>query len=765
MQARINNSHLLAVVLITQLVTGAIAQQPKPTPEIPSAQQPSQQPTRQPQKPDEDDVVRITTNLVQVDAVVTDKNGKIVTDLKSDEVQISEDGKQQKITNFSYISAEAPPAAAPLARTPNADKNAPPVPPARLKPEEIRRTIALVVDDLGLSFESTYYVRRALKKFVDEQMQAGDLVAIIRTSGGMGALQQFTSDKRQLYAAIDRVKWFANGRGGVGAFAPLEGDQVNTTTDDSDDSTSPSEDLDQFREDVFSVGTLGALSYVVRGLRELPGRKSILLVSDGIKIFNRSDLARSDRVLQALLRLTDQANRASVVIYTMDARGLQTLGLTAADDTSGMRPEQVQQSLFNRRADFWESQSGLNYLAQQTGGIAIRNNNDLSGGIKRVLEDQKGYYLIGYRPDESTFDPRTGRRTFHRLSLKVTRAGKFNVRMRNGFFGISDEEARPAQTPAQKMIGALLSPFGSSGVHLQLTSLFTNHPKAGSLMRSLLHIEARDLTFSDEPDGWHKSVFDILAVTFGDNGVPIEQVSRIHTLRARGETYARLMRDGFVYMVAVPVKKPGAYQLRIALRDSESDRVGSASQFVDIPDIKKNRLTLSGIVVTGLSAAEYARANAAVTAPPTPGSPKPSVSPDTNTQAAPTQSNAGTAQSEGVEEGDAEAGPAVRHFHAGSVVRYDYLIFNAKADKAGNQPQLTTQVRLVRDGKVVFTGKEIPFITSNQADQKRLTAAGAIQLGRELTPGEYVLQIIVNDALADKKHRTATQWMDFEIVR
>lgn len=762
MKARINRSHLLAVVLITQLVTGANAQQPKSTPETPSAQQPSQQPTQQPQKPDEDDVVRITTNLVQVDAVVTDKNGKIVTDLKSDEVQISEDGRQQKITNFSYVSTEGSPAAAPPIRASNADKNAPPVPSARLRPEEIRRTIALVVDDLGLSFESTYYVRRALKKFVDEQMQTGDLVAIIRTSGGMGALQQFTSDKRQLYAAIERVKWFANGRGAIGAFAPLNGDEASSTSDD--DKLNASEDLDQFREELFSVGTLGAISYVVRGLRELPGRKSILLVSDGIKIFNSSDLARNDRVLQALRRLTDQANRASVVIYTMDARGLPTLNLTAADSTGSMPPDQLQQELFNRRAAFLESQDGLNYLAQETGGLAIHNNNDLSGGIKRVLEDQKGYYLIGYRPDESTFDPRTGRRKFHRLSLKVTRPGKFNVRMRNGFFGITDEEARPAQTLMQKMIGALVSPFGSSGVHLQLTSVFTNDPKAGSLMRSLLHIDARDLTFSEEPDGWHKSVFDIMAVTFGDNGVPIDQVSRTHTVKARAETYKRLMRDGFVYTVTVPVKKPGAYQLRIALRDSESDRLGSASQFVDIPDIKKNRLALSGIVVVGLSAAEYSRAaSASATAPP--NTPGPVPSPGANSQAAPKVNNAGAAQSEGVEEGDAEASPAVRHFHTGLVVRYDYLIFNAKVDKASNQPQLTTQVRLVRDGKVIFTGKEIPFITSNQADQKRLAAAGAIQLGTELTPGEYVLQIIVNDALAGEKHRTATQWMDFEIVK
>src|SRR5437870_7553215 len=207
---------LPATISIAQLAMSSFAQVPVASPS------PSPSPQTSPaQKPEEVDVVRITTNLVQVDAVVTDKNGKVVTDLKPEEVQIFEDGRQQKITHFSYYVAESPSAEKPT-KPVTVDKNAPPVPPNRLRPEDIRRTIALVVDDLGLSFESTYYVRRALKKFVDEQMQPGDLVAIIRTSGGMGALQQFTSDKRQLYAAIERVKWNAIGRSGVSAFAPMQ---------------------------------------------------------------------------------------------------------------------------------------------------------------------------------------------------------------------------------------------------------------------------------------------------------------------------------------------------------------------------------------------------------------------------------------------------------------------------------------------------------------------------------------------------------------
>ncbi len=748
MKVRFNKSHLLAIVLIKQLVTGAIGQQPKPVPEAPSPQ-PS---TQQQQKTDEDDVVRITTNLVQIDAIINDKNGKPVTDLKSDEVEILEDGKSQKITNFSYIVAEAAAVKTEVAKKTNADRTAPPIPPSRLRPEDVRRTIAVVVDDLSLSFESTHFVRGALKKFVDEQLQPGDLVAIIRTSGGMGALQQFTSDKRQLYAAIERVRWYANGRGGIGAFAPLTGAVPGVDDRGTDDPSIVHEDLDRFREDVLSVGTLGAIGYVVRGLRELPGRKSVLLVSDGFRIFDRSNLGRTERVLQALRLLTDQANRASVTIYTMDARGLQTLGLTAADNTSGMRPDQVAQQMAERSSQFSESQDGLIVLARQTGGLAIRNNNDLAGGIRKVLEDQRGYYLIGYRPNQSTFDLRTGRRVFHRLSLKVTRPGKFTVRMRNGFFGVTDEETRPPETPAQRMIGALVSPFGASGVHLQLTSLFGNDAKAGSVMRSLLHIDARDLTFTEEADGWHKSTFDILAVTFGDNGVPIDQVSKTHTVRTRGDTYKRVMRDGFVYGVIVPVKKPGAYQLRIALRDGESERIGSASQFVDVPDLKKNRLAVSSIVLNGLTPPEYARTKAPTVQPPNGATPAGQVAP-------------AASQSEGVEEGDAQAGPAVRRFRHGMVMQFGYLIFNAQINKTTNQPQVTVQLRLVRDGKVVFTGREMPVTTANQTDLKRLGAGGALQLGNELPPGEYVFQIIVTDALAKEKYRVTTQWSDFEIVK
>lgn len=681
------------------------------------------------QKPSDGDVVRITTNLVQVDAVITDKNGKPLTDLKPEEIQLFENNRQRKITNFSYITGDTD------SSTSKSSAGNNEVPLHRLRPEDVRRTIALVVDDLGLSFQSTNFVRRALKQFVDQQMRAGDLVAIIRTSGGIGALQQFTSDKRQLYAAIDHIKWYAGGRAQAGAFAPIGPPTPGKLGGEVD---AKNKELEEFRSDLFAVGTLGAISYVVRGLSDLPGRKSILLISDGFKIGDVEDPGRNGRTFQRLQQLIDQTSRASVVINTINATGLQARSLSAEDSMadassgSGARtPDDVAQTLRDRGNDAFDSQGGLDYLAEETGGISIRNSNDIAVGIKKII-DERGYYLIGYRPDSTTFDPRTGRATFHHLSLKVLRAGKFNVRMRNGFYGVVNDD-RSSSAPAgarEQILHALISPFGAEGVPIRLTSLFANDAKTGSFMRSLLHVDGSALTFTDEPDDWHQAEFDVVAVTFGADGNIVDEVSRVDRLRVRGESYQRVLKAGFVYVLTVPIKKPGAYQLRVALRDHASERVGSSSQFVEVPDIKKRRLEVSGILLgasqTALSSDDQASSDAV---------------------------NLDPANS-----------AAVRQFRQGQTMRYSFAIYNARLDPQTSQPQLQTQMKIFRDGQTVFTGRVQRFALNNPPDLLRLSAASSIQLGAEMTPGDYVLQVIVTDMLAGDKYGTASRWVDFKIM-
>jgi hypothetical protein len=257
-------------------------------------------------------------------------------------------------------------------------------------------------------------------------------------------------------------------------------------------------------------------------------------------------------------------------------------------------------------------------------------------------------------------------------------------------------------------------------------------------MRSIVHVNARDLTFTEQPDGWHQAVFDVLAITFGDNGVVLDQLARTQTLRFRGKTYENILKEGFTYNIIVPVKKPGAYQLRTALRDTGTERVGSASQFIEVPDLKKNRLALSGIMMKGMSFQSF------------------------------NQGGSGAAQEEAdksIGESDPNASPALRRFKQGLVLIYAMAIYNAQLDKATGQPQLKTQARVFLDGKPVFTGTEIPLDVTKQSDLKRLQVAGAMQLGTAMVPGEYVIQIVVTDELAKQKHRVASQWIDFEIVK
>lgn len=722
---------LLSPILCFQLASNGLAQQPNlPPPPKPPEQKPEQKPA--PEESDDVDVVKITTNLVQIDAVVTDRKGMHVTDLRPQEVEMLENGKPQKITEFSYIkigrSAEA------AATKPSEETGTTPVPgpPSKLRREEVRRTIALVIDDLRMSFDSIRFTKQALKKFLDEQLQPNDLVAIIRSAGGTGALQQFTSDKQQLYTAVEKLKWVPRIGNSAQAFQNIRQETMDIGERNMLDNTNELDDLNQMRKDLFAVGTLGALNYTIQGLREMPGRKSIILFSDGLQIFNPSEPSGSSRILNSLQLLLDLANRASVVINTMDVRGLVTFGLTAVDNTWNMSPAQVEAKLSQRKENFFDSQSGLNYLAAQTGGLAIRNTNDMDGGVKRIMDDQAGYYLVGYRPDDSTFDSTNGKTKFHHVALKVKRPGKFTVRTRTGFYGVTDDQMKASkETPRQQLIGALLSPFAASGVQLRLTSLYSNEPTQGSVLRSFLHIKASDLTFTKEPDGTHKAVFDLMSVTFGEDEKLVDQVADQHTITLTDALYQKVVRYGFTFNTTVPIKKAGAYQLRTALRDTASGRMGAATQFIEVPDIEKDRLMTSGVLIKGMPLDRYL-------------------------------SQGGDERSE---DSDPMANTSVRQFRTGTAMVYALAIYNAKMDKTSGKPNLTIQARLYRNGELVFTGKEVPFELRDQADPKRLGGGGAIQLGTEMKPGEYVLQIVVSDLLAKEKHRVTTQWMDFEIVQ
>jgi VWFA-related protein len=703
----------------------------------------AQNPTPTPPVDDIDDSIKISTTLIQLDVSVTDKDGKIVADLKPEDFEVFENGKKQEITNFSFISIDSKTKRLENTAQQKNSKNqvAIPLPPVKLKLEEVRRTYALVVDDLGLSYESIYWVQQSLRKFVNEQMQDGDLVAILRTGSGAGTVQSFTSDKRLLLAAVDKIRYNFQGRVGISsieALTPNFKEQLNgETADGSQNSVQGAEtdrefeqQLNEFRNDNFSVGTLGALNYIIRGMREMPGRKSLMVFSEGFRTYTKKgNSVEPNKVFYTLRLLADLANRSSVVIYTLDPRGLTVPGmLQAADNTFMMSSEQISRDLDARNEAFMDTQASLRYLAYETGGFPFINQNNINKGIQKAVEDQSSYYLLGYQPDSDTFDPKKNK--FNKVEIKVKRPG-LKVRYRSGFFGITDEKMQnlTKQTPAQKLISALASPFNATGINLSLYPIYGNSAKSGDFIRALVYIDAKDLKFTEIPDGKRKASFDLIAMTFGDNGAPVDQLSKNYTVEVSERVYQNLLKKGFVYDLSVPIKKAGAYQFRIALRDTNGDTVGSASQFIEVPNLKKRKLALSNLVIDAYTADEWKKAL--------------------------------LGQAQTTEQSSEFLDSTVRRFARGSVLQYNYVIYNSKLDKA---PKIETQMRLIRDGKIVFEGSRTPLKTEGQIDLQRIQSSGAVTLGKNLEPGTYVLQAIAFDTSGGGKPRIASQFIEFEIT-
>ena len=701
-----------------------------------------QSPGQQPAKPaseqavtDDQDVIKINTNLVQIDAVVT-RNGQQVTDLNAEDFEVFEDGKPQPITNFSYISNVS---AAPVAT--KRDPLAPPI-PASVRPSDTGRTIALVVDDLGMGFQNIERVRTQLRKFVNERLTESDLVAILRTSGEIGALQQFTTDHRVLLSAIDHIKFQPCSRAGFDTFSGNPRDCSSETYDLS----------------------LRALRYVVTGMTNLPGRKSMVVFSDMMPIdFDESGLgpesppplapasgAGAEPVVvpkvstggsaakttgpssvitdflnntyeRKVQNIAELAIRGSVVIYTVDTRGLEVTFPTAADHFSGPVQgrgnitRQVGDSLSQRSSAIFNDRQGAELMAKSTGGFAITDSNDF--GLKKVYEDQQGYYLIGFRPAEVTFNHR-----FHHLGVRVKRPGLV-VRTRKGFYGITDTEAQATLRMAPNSVSdALRSPFGINQITVRLNSLFSNAKDAGSLLRAFIYVGANDLSFKVAPDGSHDAAFEIESVLFGDNGQMVYDRNQSATIHLNQTQYEQILREGIAYGFRVPLKGSGASQFRVAVRDRGTGRMGTAGQVIVIPNLRKDRLALSGIVLTA----------------------------ETSSQAA---SGAETSSV-----------PVLRPFHQGETLMFAFAVYKAQLG-SDHLPRLTSQTRIFHDGNLFYTGETVPIAMNDQPDLQRITSGSRLKLGTDFPAGEYVLQIIVVDSLAKEKDRMVTQWIGFDVIK
>jgi VWFA-related protein len=660
-------------------------------------------------KPDESEkkVFHVNVDLVQMDVTVTDSEGRHVTDLTAEDFIILQDHKPREITNFSLVrvkdsAVEKLPVYKPASR--NRDVPPPPaLPLMNYKPEQFRRKVALVVDDMGISWEGMVYVRESLRKWVDEEMQPGDLVALIRTGQGVGTLQQFTGSKQMLYAAIEHVVYNSHSRVGVHFCTD------NTVADSQqllgDLGMIPSGGENRRH---LTLASLASIQYVLDGLQKLPGRKSLVLFTEDL--WMTFDQGQDTTVREKFQRVIKDANRAAVVIHTIDSRGLVS---------------DLQCSL----DDYQYAQDGMAALAKGTGGLFEHSRNDIDGALFEAVRDGDAYYLIGYQPDaEMVSEMQAGKRKFHSIEVRVKRPG-LHVRTRSDFLGTPDRPPEPV-TQRERLEQALYSPFESGTLPVRLTALFSQTREGISRITALLHFDADKLDFSETPDGWQEAEVEIIAALFDIDGQQLEFADRKVSLIAKGETYKDIMKNGVVVYMSVIAKKAGTYHMRVVLSDTENGLMGSATQYVEVPDVRKGHLAISGIAL----AAEKSL----------PG--------------------AGEQQQEGLVTGrEVNGTPAVRVFKQGETISWGYQILNAKTGK-DNKSQLQTYVRLFHEEMEVYAAEPAQITLEPDKKSGPIIGTGRMQL-KKIVPGDYLLQVVVKDMLAKEKHRTVAQSIHFEVQK
>jgi VWFA-related protein len=708
---------------------------------------PAQTP-QQPQKPKDDagpeDVVRITTSLVQTDVVVTDKNDQVISDLKLEDFKVFENGKKQDLQFMGFVSADSAP------RTEGTINVAgQPVEPdvaRNLSQRDLRRVFAFVIDDLTIPYEDVTNLRKLLNDFVNDKMRTGDLVAIIRVAGGKGLLQQFTSDKQLLRRAIAEITPTMNAYSAFHNLEPVAG--INTQQAQGPDSNAPlsfpsssrDADLDSSAEGVTkglrSLFALSTAGDVMNGMKSLPGRKSLVLVSGGLPLIESgqnqikingvpTNIAESrsmyTNVSYMLRQLTDRASRAGVVINTLNIRAQSGVkGVSGFTDPgnegrSGLMPNAGGDETFGRTSDLTQFDNraldslsgnlGLQALASATGGVSVTNTNNFGAGLDRILA-RSSYYLLAYRPTE-TFNDK-----FHKLEIKVARPGA-RVYSRSGFVATADKPGPPLNKE-QTIIKAAMSPLARREVDLNSTLQYRYLPSSQADIDMNLQVAADGLSFKQGADGKYQTSFDVVGFLINDQGKTQGGFSETVNLNLSALEYARAQATGIGYVGHVTLP-PGSYQLRAIVRDTETGRLGTMSKYIEVSDISKKRLTVSSLF---LYAVDVAQGNKAKPEPLT----------------------------------------ALRQLPRTQDLRYAAIIYNPKV--SDGKTQLLARVIISRGDKVLLQEKDQPVNGAVQNGQ----IAKVGQFGLKGQSGHYMLTLVVTDPLASEKERTIVRSMDFTLV-
>ena len=549
-----------------------------------AAQEPVQ--PAQPQPP----TFKLRVDYVEVDVVVTDREGNLVKDLKKEDFQVLEDGKAQSISAFTQVDIPVERADRPLY------SETPFEPDVRTNDTPFDgRVYVMVVDDLHTNFGRTQRVKAAARQFVERRLGANDLMAVIHTSGPTDGNQEFTNNKRLLLAAIDKT----HGR-------KLTSSTVNKTneyyrTRDMRQTGDPLNDPEDSERAFNARNTLITLRNVADWFASVRGRrKAILFVSEGIDYDindlipqNGSNHGSASLILDETLQTIASATRSNVAIYGIDPRGLTNLGDESIevgafpdDTTLGVGPGSLQNELRL-------SQDSLRTLSDETGGFAVVNQNDFSTAYDRIVRDNSSYYVLAYYPP----DAKPGR--LHRIDVRVSRQG-LTVRARKGY--VTPKKADPSKTNAKDVRSpeireAIDSPLPVSGLTMRVFAApFKGAAPNASILLGV-ELRGKDLKLAQNDQ------IQLTYVAIDANGkVKGGNTDAVTMTNLKAATRERIEEAGLRLLNRFDLP-PGRYQLRVAAHDSAGGNVGSILYDLTVPDFAKLPFGISGLVMTSPSTA------------------------------------------------------------------------------------------------------------------------------------------------------------------
>ena len=546
---------------------------------------------------------RTEVNYVEVDALVADGQGELVTSLGQSDFEVLEDGRPQKIAAFSLVRLpiepgprQAAPITTPVVRS-DVSSNA----------RGEGRIYLLVLDDLHTTVANTPRVRAFLREFLERSFGANDFAAVAYTSGRVTASQEFTNDRALLLAAIDKFSGRRLRSEALEIADALNRDPRAPTdtpvnpanrAGDGRDPFDPYSRLNpyeaerayQARTTLSVIRDLAALMEGIRGRR-----KSMILVSEGLtyNIFDGFKNPSAGTILADGSSAMAAAMRANVAIYSVDPRGLATFG--DAIDAAGTSPNDPHFTVPGTMLDLLRtSQQSLRELSNQTGGFAGLDNNDLAGVLDRVVRENSTYYLLGYY---STNDRRDGR--FRRIDVRVRRPG-LRVRARPGYVAARGR-GDGAGTAARPVDTALASPIPVGEIPLTLSAAPYAGTGADASISLAVEMRADGFRFTEKGDRFLDTVeVSISAVDDGE-----VRGGRQHKLdlELKPDT-AALARERGLRVISQVSLPPGRYQLRVAVAESGAGRTGSVFHDVEVPDFRSAGFRVSGVALTSAGASD-----------------------------------------------------------------------------------------------------------------------------------------------------------------